>query len=124
MIKINYLLPTALLLSACVTAGYEGQTGTMMSGDQITARREANRTISVYETKPARHRSMGEVSARRCHRSFVEDAPSAEAITDDLKVAAYAQGADAISNIQTKQMNGLLANCWYVLEGTAQIWRK
>lgn len=124
MKKIHYLLPAALLLSACVTEGYEGQTGTMMSGDQIIGRREANRTISVYETKPAGHRSMGEVSARRCHRSFVEDAPNLAAITDDLKVAAYTQGADAISNIQTKQMNGLLANCWYVIEGTAQIWRK
>lgn len=124
MKKEIYLSLLALLVSGCVTSGYEGQTGSIISGDQIIARREANRNIAVFEIKPTGHRSLGTVSARRCHRSFVEDAPSLESITNDLKIAAYAQGADAISNIQTKKLNGLLANCWYVLEGTAQIWRE
>lgn len=124
MKKAYCLLPIAFSLSACVGNGYEGQTGAIISSDQIIARREANRTISVHEIKPAGHRSIGEVSVRRCHRNFVEEAPTIEAITNDLKIAAYAQGADAISNIQTQKLNGLLANCWYVLEGTAQIWQE
>ncbi|MFO7758304.1 MAG: hypothetical protein R6V26_07470 [Roseovarius sp.] len=95
-----------------------------MSGDQLQARRDANREIDVYNVVPSGFQSIGEVSARRCHRSFVEDAPSLEAITDDLKMAAFAQGGDAIADVRTEKKNGLLANCWYVVEGTATVLRR
>ena len=43
------------------------------------------------------------------------------AVTDDLKIAAYAQGGDAITDLSFEKINGLAANCWYVLEGSATI---
>jgi hypothetical protein len=120
---LNFLLP-ALLLVGCVTPGYEGQLGSVQSSGQLANQRDANLTVQVFSERPSGYVSLGEVSARRCHRSFVEDAPSLAAITGDLKMAAYAKGGDAISNIQTSQVNGLMANCWYVLEGTATVWKK
>ncbi|WNJ91772.1 hypothetical protein [Bosea sp. 685] len=41
----------------------------------------------------------------------------------DLKLAAYAQGADALRLISIEKVNGVMANCWYVLEGKAQLYR-
>ncbi|NVZ18506.1 hypothetical protein HX794_02500 [Pseudomonas costantinii] len=38
----------------------------------------------------------------------------------DLKVAAYAQGADGITGVEITKESGLNRNCWYVLGGTAQ----
>lgn len=122
--SVAVLLGATMAVQGCVTAGYEGQVGTMISGDQIIARREANMSVAVYQTAPVGLRPLGEVSARRCHRSFVEDRPDDIALIDDLKLAAYAQGGDAISGIKTEQKNGLLANCWYVVEATALVWGK
>jgi hypothetical protein len=53
----------------------------------------------------------------------LEDAPDNQAIVDDLKLAAYAQGADAIHLMGTEKVNGVMANCWYVLEGKAEMYR-
>ncbi len=124
LLRPAILLGATMMVQGCVTAGYEGQVGAMISGDQVVARREANRTVTVYQTAPVGLRPLGEVSARRCHRSFVEDAPNEAALIDDLKLAAYAQGGDAISGIKTERKNGLLANCWYVVEATASVWGK
>ncbi len=122
--KVVYGFLAALSVTGCVTAGYEGQVGSYSSSDQILAQREANRSISVFSQNPSGYTPMGEIAVRRCHRSFTEDPPNIEAITDDLQVAAYGRGADAISDVKTEKLNGLAANCWYVLEGTAQMWRK
>lgn len=112
----------AVLLPGCVTAGYEGQVGNMVSGDQISARRDAKKTIQYVETVPAGYRKIKDVSVRRCHRSLTEDAPTKEALIDDLKLAAYAEGGELVTNLRTTKKNGLAANCWYVVEGTAEIW--
>ena len=55
-----------------------------------------------------------------CHRSFVEEAPNEAAVLTDLKIAAYAQGADGITAVKISKESGLNRNCWYVLGGTAQ----
>jgi len=119
-----FLLGSALLLQGCMTAGYEGQVGNIISGDQIGDRREALRSVRILENSTSGYDSLGSVSVRRCHRNFSQEAPNLEAITADLKVAAFAAGGDAISNISTKRIEGLLANCWYVLEGTANVWMR
>ncbi len=124
VLKSTVLFTTILVAPGCVTPGYEGQVGTFVAGDQVLARREANRSVEVYQTAPTGLRSLGEIFARRCHRSFVEEEPSEAAITDDLKLAAFAKGGDAISDIATERKNGLLANCWYVVEATASVWRR
>lgn len=124
VLRTTALVGTIFIAPGCVTSGYEGQVGAMVAGDQVIARREANRSVEVYQTAPTGLRSLGETSARRCHRSFVEEEPSEAAIIDDLKLAAFAQGGDAISDIRTERKNGLLANCWYVVEATASVWRR
>ena len=110
------------LLAGCVSPGYEGQLGSMTSNQDISAQREANRAITVYQTTPTGFTSLGPVSVRRCHRNQFEDEPSEAAFINDLKMSAFALGGDAISNIETQKLNGLLANCWYVVEATALVW--
>lgn len=66
---------------------------------------------------------MDGISVTRCHRSFLAEAPDDQAIMADLKLAAYAQGADALRLISIEKVNGVMANCWYVLEGKAQLYR-
>ena len=124
MRRVKFIAAPFLLLSACVSPGYEGQVGSVVSGDQIIAQREANRSIAVFATEPAGYQGMGEISVRRCHRSAVEEPPSIAVLTDDLQIAAYGQGADAISDIRTEKLNGLAANCWYVVEATALMLRR
>ena len=123
-VKPFIMLIASVFLASCVTAGYEGQVGAMVSSDQMRDQREANRTVRVFENAPDGYSPMNDVTVRRCHRSFVEEAPSIAAITTDLKIAAYAAGGDAISNTTTEKKNGLAANCWYVLEANAKVWRK
>jgi len=122
--RFGLILGVTVVLSGCVTSGYEGQVGAMVSNDQMGDQREANRSIRVFEGAPSGYSPMNSISVRRCHRNFLEDEPSKAAIITDLKVAAYAAGGDAISNITTEQKNGLAANCWYVLEATAKVWRR
>ena len=118
------VLAAAAVTSACVSAGYEGQVGSISSADQISDQRAAHQAISVFEEVPSNYSLVGTTSVRRCHRSFTEEPPSVAAFRNDLVLAAYAQGADAISNIRIERMNGLLANCWYVEEATADVYRK
>ena len=122
--KIISLLSIAFLLSGCVSAGYEGQVGSMLSNDQLKDQRIANKTIKVFENAPNGYSAMDSIFVRRCHRNFSEEKPSQAALITGLKIAAYAAGGDAISNITTEQKNGLAANCWYVIEAKANVWQK
>ncbi len=78
--------------------------------------------MAVLETVPAGAQSLGVISARRCHRYFTEAEPVTEALLPDLRIAAYGQGADAIRVVGVEKTVGLLANCWYVLEGHAEMY--
>ena len=91
---------------------------------QLGDQRKARQAIGVFQSIPNGYDDMGDISVRRCHRSFVEEAPTLAAFEGDLVLAAYAGGADAIANIRVERLNGLLANCWYVEEATASIYKK
>lgn len=125
--KRSTLAASLLALSAlagCVQAGSEGPTSTRLHpAGSLSDRRDALRTVRVVDKAPAGSASLDGISVRRCHRNFLEDAPDAQAIVDDLKLAAYAQGADAIRPMGTEKVNGVMANCWYVLEGKAEMYR-
>jgi len=116
------LLPLAV--AGCVYPGYEGQLGNTQQLDEMNTTRTALRNVVVLEKVSEAYSELPRVSVRRCHRSLTEQAPTNVAIITDLKVAAYANGGDAISNIETKELNGLLANCWHVLEGSARVWKR
>jgi uncharacterized protein YbjQ (UPF0145 family) len=95
------------------------QVGNDQSYLSLKDQREAARAVKVYESLPAAAKVIGSVSAGRCHRSFVEQAPDEETVLADLKIVAYAKGADGITGVQTSKESALNRNCWYILGGTA-----
>jgi hypothetical protein len=109
-----------LLLAGCGSHSSNLQVGNEQSYASLKDQREAVRTVKVYEALPAGAEPLTTVSAGRCHRSFVEEAPTEANILIDLKVAAFAQGADGITGVKITKESGLNRNCWYVLGGTAQ----
>lgn len=122
--KAVLLLVAVVALQGCVTPGYEGQVGNLVDSDQMFAQREANRSVSMLSDDTSGYRPMSSVSVRRCHRSFIEAEPNQTALIEDLKRAAFTQGADAISDISQRRINGLMANCWYVVEASANTWAR
>lgn len=108
------------LLQGCGSHSSNLQVGNEQSYASLKDQREAVRTVKVYEALPTGAQVVNEVSAGRCHRSFVEEAPNEAAVLTDLKIAAYAQGADGITAVKISKESGLNRNCWYVLGGTAQ----
>jgi hypothetical protein len=107
-------------LTGCGSHSSNLQIGNEQSYASIKDQREAVRTVQQYETMPAGAQVLTEVSAGRCHRSFVEEAPQESTVLIDLKVAAFAQGADGITGVTITKESGLNRNCWYVLTGRAQ----
>lgn len=108
------------LVSGCGSHSSNLQVGNEQSYSSLKDQREAVRAVKVYDSLPTGAQVVNEVSAGRCHRSFVEEAPNEAAVLTDLKIAAYAQGADGITSVRISKDSGLNRNCWYVLGGTAQ----
>ncbi|MCW2317213.1 hypothetical protein M2322_002767 [Rhodoblastus acidophilus] len=121
--KFALFAAMALSCSGCVTPGSEGIRGNSIDPSvSISDRRAALKTVSVVESAPAGAKSLGGITARRCHRNFLEDEPLSEAVLSDLKTTAYGQGADLIKVVGIEKKTGLAANCWYVLEGKAEMY--
>lgn len=108
------------LLTGCGSHSSNLQVGNEQNYASLKDQREAVRTVQQYDTLPAGAQVLTEVSAGRCHRSFVEEAPQESTVLIDLKVAAFAQGADGITGVTIAKESGLNRNCWYVLSGKAQ----
>jgi len=53
----------------------------------------------------------GPVDASRCYRNTLRIEPTKDTLMTDLKIAAYAKGADAITNVTVNEKSGLLHNC-------------
>jgi hypothetical protein len=97
--------------------------GNDMSYASLGDQREASKTIKVLDAAPSDAQVLGEVDAGRCHRSFVETSPAEQAVLLDLKIAAYALGADAITDVKIEKQSALTKNCWYMLDGKAKALR-
>jgi uncharacterized protein YbjQ (UPF0145 family) len=108
-----------LSISGCATYSSNVRVGNDMSYASLSDQREASRTITVYQTPPEGYEVIGTIDAGRCHRSFVETSPAEQTVLLDLKLAAYALGADAISNVIIEKQSALTKNCWYMLDGKA-----
>ena len=113
----------AFSLSGCATYSSNMRVGNDMSYASLGDQREASKTIQVLESVPSSAQILGEVDAGRCHRSFVETAPAEQAVLLDLKIAAYALGADAIADVEIEKQSALTKNCWYMLDGKAKALR-
>jgi hypothetical protein len=90
-----------------------------MSYASLRDQREAALAVKEYQGVPANAASIGSVDASRCHRNTLQAQPSEAEIKADLKVAAYARGADGIADVKITQGSGLLQNCWLIINGSA-----
>ena len=107
------------ILAGCGTTSSNMRVGTDRTYLSLKDQREANLTVKVLETPPVGSIAMGKVDASRCHRNTAQGEPSEEDVKLDLKIAAFAMGADAITDLKFSKASGLAFNCWYVLNGEA-----
>lgn len=110
----------------CVGPDEGGTPSTLIdpSVGSLSDRRNAERAITVLADSSPGYARTGAIVARRCHHNAFDAEPTEGALTHDLKIAAYGAGADAIKITSVDKENGLLADCWYVLVGRADTYRK
>lgn len=113
------LAASVMGVGGCASYSSNMRVGNDMSYASLGDQRAASQTIKVLSVAPSGAQAVGPVDASRCHRSFVEDAPAEQSVLMDLKIAAYALGADAITGVSVEKQSGLTANCWYLLNGKA-----
>ena len=92
-------------------------------GKTLADIRGARRSITIYSKIPSSAINTKELAVQRCHRNFIDSAPSRAVLEDDLILEAYANGADGIANIEYTKQNGLLQNCWHIQIATATSFR-
>ncbi len=112
------IILAVLLLSACSTSS-NLHVGNEMSYSSLKDQRETNKSVRAYKALPKGAKVLEKVEASRCHRMANHSAPTNEAVIQDLKISAYAKGADGITNVKITKDGDLASNCWYVLNGTA-----
>lgn len=118
--RVVALAAALIVLTGCSVHSSNIRVGNDMTYASIGDQREAARTIGVLTEVPSSATTLGEVSAGRCHRSFVEEGPAEQTLLLDLKIAAYVLGADAVSDVRIEKKSALSRNCWYVLDGRAK----
>lgn len=109
----------AIALAGCATHSSNLRIGNDQSYVSLADQRAAVESVTEYASIPAGAKILGEIDAGRCHRMQGTIEPSENLVKTDLKVAAFAQGADGISNISFSQGSALTLNCWYILTGKA-----
>lgn len=115
-----------LVLMCSLVAGCSNHSSNMRVGNNLPDMnvgnlRDAIRTVRVYSSVPPDAVNVGQLSASRCHRNFLDQAPTDDAVLIDLKVSAYAQGADGLTQVSYTKESGLSSNCWQILTGTATV---
>lgn len=113
--KMSTVVAAALVVSGCASQSANMRVGTDMSYASLSEQRQAARAVKILKERPADSEALGLVDASRCHRNTLEAPPTEEALLSDLKVAAYARGADAVIDVQITKESGLLKNCWYIV---------
>lgn len=110
----------ATALAGCASNSANMRVGTDMTYASLKEQREASQTVQVLANAPAGAVQLGKVDAARCHRNTLQAEPTEAELLLDLKVAAYARGADGITSVQVTKSSGLMQNCWSIINGTAQ----
>lgn len=109
-----------LAVSGCASNSANMKVGTDMSYASLKDQREAALTVKDYPALPEGATLVGTVDASRCHRNSLQAPPTEADLRTDLKVAAYARGADGITDVKIERSTGLLQNCWAIVNATAQ----
>ncbi|ENM3756512.1 hypothetical protein [Vibrio cholerae] len=117
---MKYIIPLlSLLIGGCSTYSSNMRVGNSMNYVSLDVQREALTTVKQFDTIPEGATVIGTVDAARCHRSFMEKNPSDHIVLNDLKVAAYSQGAEGIAEVIIEHESGLTKNCWMIVDGQA-----
>lgn len=111
----------AIVLAGCSGLSSNFRVGNDQSYASLADQREAIKHVQEYAVAPPGAKSLGEVDAGRCHRIQGAVEPSEAIVKTDLKVTAYAQGADGISDITFTKQAALTLNCWYIITGKAMM---
>lgn len=123
-VKQSWIFLGALFLAGCASQSGHMQVGTQQVYSSIREQREATQTVKVFEQMPNGYTVLGPVDASRCHRNTLDAAPTDDMVITDMKVAAYARGADGLTNIKVERESGLLKNCWYIITARATMLQK
>lgn len=110
------------LISGCATTSANMKIGTDRSDVSLGDQRLAALTVVEMTNPPAAAVRLKTVDASRCHRRADQTAPTEEDVKLDLRIAAYAIGADVITGVKIERSSGLSQNCWYILSGEATAW--
>lgn len=125
---MNFALRGCVVLAAVAMVGCSTYSSNMKVGRDVSyvslgEQRAASTGVQVLDQPPQGAKGLGLIEAGRCHRMFTETPPDDELVLLDLKVGAYARGADAIASVVIERVSALTKNCWYMLVGTAQAYQ-
>ena len=128
MKKLLGIVLISIFLYGCPKSG---PSGAGLIGNNINTSytlsdlRIANKTIKYSKTLPENAEVMGTITQRRCHRMMTDPPPSEATFMNDLKLAAYSQGADGFTNYKLKKHSGigLLYNCWQLRDASATMYK-
>lgn len=123
MKKCILLFCVCFFIHGCASQSGNMARGTESYGFGLSDQREALRTVSISNELPEGATVIGSVDASRCHRNTLEAKPTEEMIRNDLRIFAYAKGADGIYGVTVRKESGLLKNCWHILTGKATMYR-
>ncbi|MBT9467198.1 hypothetical protein [Hydrogenophaga sp.] len=107
-------------ITGCASNSANMRVGTDMTYLSLKDQREATQAVQVYPQPPQGATMLGQVDASRCHRNTLQAPPTDTELLLDLRIAAYARGADGIASVKIEKATGLLQNCWAITNGTAQ----
>jgi len=113
------LLLVVALVSGCGMYSSNVRLGNQQSLASLHDQHEAALTVLLYPSVPAGAVVLGPIDAARCHRFSNRTPPTNDMVLADLKIAAYAQGANGITNVRIVKKSGLTSNCWHILDGRA-----
>lgn len=118
-----------LFLSVALLAGCANPNLVGLRGDRLDTRyglqdrRAAKIHIKQFvDQVPNGYTKLKTYQVERCNQYAQDAKPSKETLTDDLVMLAYAEGADAISDIKFDSESGLLKNCWTIERASAMFW--
>lgn len=118
------LMLTAVLLSGCANPNLVGLRGDKLDTRYgLQDRRAAKMHIKVFgDQVPPAYTSTRIYQVERCNQYAQDEKPSKQTLTDDLIMLAYAEGADAVSDIKFDSESGILKNCWTVERASGMFW--
>lgn len=115
---------TTALLSGCISVPPDEADAPVRVGNapsSVVDLKAARAAVHIVETAPPNAQSLGEVKAIRCHRYPGEPKPTMETVQDDLLIAAFANSANAITDVSIERQPGNVSyNCWFRYFGRAK----